>query len=43
MNNTFPPGQGEPLNMIISGKSDARVLVNEETHGGLINYFLCVC
>ena len=42
MNGTFPPGQGEPLNVIISGNSDARALVDEQTNGGLINYFLYV-
>jgi len=40
VNGTYPLGQGEPLNVFISGKSDGRVLVNGETHGGLINYFL---
>lgn len=35
-------GQGEPLNMIISGNSDAEVLVDSEMDGGLRNYFLCV-
>ena len=39
---TYPPGQGEPLNVIISGHSDAGVLVDAETDGGLRNYFLCV-
>ena len=39
---TYPPGQGEPLNVIISGHSDADVLVDAETDGGLRNYFLCV-
>jgi len=37
---TSPPGQGEPLNMIISGNSDARVLVDAQQNGGLINFFL---
>lgn len=36
-------GQGEPINAIISGNSDARVLVQSEDQGGLLNYFLCVC
>ena len=40
---TFPPDQGEPLNAIISGNSDEAVLKNQETDGGLLNYFLCVC
>lgn len=39
---TSPPGQGEPLNAIISGASDAAVLVNAEVNGGLQNYFLYV-
>ncbi|KAJ3766713.1 hypothetical protein EV361DRAFT_865170 [Lentinula raphanica] len=37
---TFPPGQGEPLNIIISGNSDEAVLVDQETDGGLRNYWL---
>ncbi|KIK69902.1 hypothetical protein GYMLUDRAFT_67162 [Collybiopsis luxurians FD-317 M1] len=37
---TFPPGQGEPLNIIISGKSDAAVLIDQEDKGGLRNYWL---
>jgi len=37
---TFPMGQGEPLNAIISGNSDERVLVDVEANGGLRNYFL---
>ena len=35
-------GQGEPLNAIISGNSDSRVLQDAEVDGGLRNYFLCV-
>lgn len=42
MDNTYPAGQGEPLNMIISGLSDARVLEDQEEKGGLRNYFLYV-
>ena len=42
MNDTFPPGQGEPLNIIISGNSDPRVLVDAQPKGGLINFFLYV-
>ena len=42
MNGTDPPGQGEPLNAIISGNSDPRVLVDETTNGGLRNFFLYV-
>jgi hypothetical protein len=37
---TFPAGQGEPLNMIISGNSDEAVLKDQETDGGLRNYWL---
>jgi len=40
VNNTYPAGQGEPLNLIISGNSDDRVLINQQKHGGLLNYFL---
>lgn len=39
---TFPAGQGEPLNAIITGNSDERVLQQTETDGGLLNYFMCV-
>ncbi|KIY71567.1 hypothetical protein CYLTODRAFT_450734 [Cylindrobasidium torrendii FP15055 ss-10] len=35
---TYPAGQGEPLNMIVSGNSDADVLVDQED-GGLQTYF----
>ncbi|PPR07766.1 hypothetical protein CVT24_003716 [Panaeolus cyanescens] len=37
---TYPMGQGEPLNTIITGNSDPRVLKDIETDGGLRNYFL---
>ncbi|KAF9049570.1 hypothetical protein BDZ89DRAFT_1098910 [Hymenopellis radicata] len=37
---TFPDGQQEPINMIISGASDSDVLKDQSTHGGLRNYFL---
>ncbi|THU83910.1 hypothetical protein K435DRAFT_971386 [Dendrothele bispora CBS 962.96] len=37
---TFPPGQGEPINMIISGNSDEAVLQDREEDGGLRNYWL---
>ncbi|KAF6755806.1 hypothetical protein DFP72DRAFT_895253 [Ephemerocybe angulata] len=37
---TYPPNQGEPLNAVISGNSDERVLVDQEVEGGLRNYFL---
>ncbi|KLO08546.1 hypothetical protein SCHPADRAFT_908523 [Schizopora paradoxa] len=39
---TFPAGLGEPLNVIISGNSDAAVLVNQLNDGGLQNYFQSV-
>ncbi|KAI0766455.1 hypothetical protein BD413DRAFT_615245 [Trametes elegans] len=35
-------GLGEPLNVIISGHSDAAVLVDSEDNGGFRNYFLSV-
>ena len=34
-------GQGEPINAVISGFSDERVLKDQEVDGGLRNYFLC--
>ncbi|KAG9096262.1 hypothetical protein FRC06_008861 [Ceratobasidium sp. 370] len=37
---TFPAGLGEPLNVILSAKSDSAVLVDREDKGGLRNYFL---
>ncbi|KAK0243818.1 hypothetical protein EDD85DRAFT_805603 [Armillaria nabsnona] len=37
---TFPDGQQEPVNAIISGNSDQAVLAQQSTNGGLINYFL---
>ena len=39
---TFPEGQHEPVNTIISGDSDAEVLANSVDNGGILNYFLCV-
>ena len=42
VNGTFPPGLGEPINIVLSGNSEAAVLVDSETNGGLRNYFLCV-
>lgn len=36
---TNPIGLGEPVNLIISGNSDARVLNPSQMHGGLYNYF----
>lgn len=38
--NTYPPGMGEPLNVIISAWSDYDVLQDQESNGGLRNYFL---
>ncbi|KAG7088055.1 hypothetical protein E1B28_012088 [Marasmius oreades] len=38
--NTTPPGQSEPVNMIISANSDADVLKDQEDGGGLRNYWL---
>ena len=40
VDNTYPEGLGEPLNMIFSGSSDADVLVDQETDGGFRNYWL---
>jgi len=37
---TFPAGLGEPLNVIITANSDPDVLKDQETDGGLRNYFL---
>ncbi|KAB5592825.1 hypothetical protein CTheo_3745 [Ceratobasidium theobromae] len=37
---TYPAGLGEPLNVIISAKSDKDVLVDREDKGGLRNFFL---
>jgi hypothetical protein len=34
-------GVGEPANAILSAKSDPAVLIDQETDGGLRNYFLC--
>lgn len=39
---TTPPGQSEPVNIIISGASSAAVLVDQQDNGGLRNYYLCV-
>ena len=35
-------GLGEPANAILSAKSDPEVLIDQETNGGLRNYFLYV-
>ncbi|CAE6438582.1 unnamed protein product [Rhizoctonia solani] len=37
---TYPDGLGEPLNVILSAKSDGDVLVDREDKGGLRNFFL---
>ncbi|QRV77516.1 hypothetical protein RhiJN_05531 [Ceratobasidium sp. AG-Ba] len=37
---TYPAGLGEPLNVILSAKSDEAVLVDREEKGGLRNFFL---
>ncbi|KAF8917023.1 hypothetical protein CPB85DRAFT_1481903 [Mucidula mucida] len=37
---TYPPGQAEPVNAIISGNSDEQMLKDQEENGGLRNYFL---
>ncbi|KAG5653750.1 hypothetical protein H0H81_010837 [Sphagnurus paluster] len=37
---TYPMGQGEPVNAIISGNSDSAVLVDSELNGGLRNYYV---
>ena len=39
MPGTFPEGMGEPLNAILSGHSDSAVLVDQQTDGGLRNYW----
>ncbi|KAF9642558.1 hypothetical protein BDM02DRAFT_3105500 [Thelephora ganbajun] len=33
-------GLGEPVNAILSAKSDPQILIDQETNGGLRNYFL---
>ncbi|KAI0249026.1 hypothetical protein BJV78DRAFT_1114121, partial [Lactifluus subvellereus] len=40
VNNTFPAGLGEPINVVLLGTSDSAVLVDQQTNGGLRNYFL---
>lgn len=42
MNGTYPAGMGEPLNVILSGDSDAEVLVKSADDGGFLNYMLYV-
>jgi hypothetical protein len=41
VNNTFPAGLGEPINVVLLGTSDPAVLVDQQNNGGLRNYFLC--
>ncbi|KIJ60206.1 hypothetical protein HYDPIDRAFT_99196 [Hydnomerulius pinastri MD-312] len=36
---TYPPGLGEPINIIISAYSDSSVLQSTVDNGGLINYY----
>ncbi|TFK52349.1 hypothetical protein OE88DRAFT_1657558 [Heliocybe sulcata] len=36
---TYPAGLGEPINVILSGNSDAAVLVDQQSDGGLRNYY----
>ncbi|OXG40416.1 hypothetical protein C359_03232 [Cryptococcus neoformans Bt120] len=40
VNGTYPAGMGEPLNVILSGDSDAEVLVKSVDDGGFLNYML---
>jgi len=40
VNNTYPAGLGEPLNIILSGDSDDDVLVQSTDNGGFLNYML---
>ncbi|KAL1408791.1 hypothetical protein Q8F55_005604 [Vanrija albida] len=40
VNGTYPPGLGEPLNVIISANSDPEVLVDSLYKGGFQNYML---
>jgi hypothetical protein len=42
VNNTYPAGLGEPLNIILSGDSDDDVLVQSADNGGFLNYMLYV-
>lgn len=40
VNNTYPPGLGEPINVILSADSDPAVLVDSLYDGGFQNYML---
>ncbi|KAF8260263.1 hypothetical protein EI94DRAFT_918191 [Lactarius quietus] len=42
VNNTFPPGLGEPINVVLLGTSDPAVLVDQQEDGGLRNLFLSI-
>ncbi|BEI79945.1 hypothetical protein CcaverHIS002_0104740 [Cutaneotrichosporon cavernicola] len=42
VNNTYPPGMGEPLNVIVSANSDPAVLKDSLYDGGFQNYMLSV-
>ncbi|KAI0295666.1 hypothetical protein B0F90DRAFT_1883527 [Multifurca ochricompacta] len=42
LNNTFPAGLGEPINVILLGTSDSAVLIDQQVDGGLRNYFLSI-
>jgi hypothetical protein len=42
VNGTYPAGLGEPLNVILSTKSDKEVIVKGLDNGGFLNYMLCV-
>lgn len=42
VNNTFPAGLGEPLNLIVAGDSDPDVLALSKDNGGFLNYMLLV-
>lgn len=41
--NTYPAGLGEPINVIISAYSDSAVLQSTVSNGGVINYYQSVC
>lgn len=40
VNNTYPAGLGEPLNIILAGDSDPDVLNQSTDNGGFLNYML---
>lgn len=43
MQGTYPPGLGEPLNVVLSAYSDSAVLQSTVNNGGLINYYQSAC